>query len=59
MFAEHHCQHGTVGSGKLTRQPQQVAIVAAQAAADHIGHHRDIERWLDDGMQRQLHVGDS
>ncbi len=44
VFAEHHGQHCAVLAGQLMGQAQQVTVVAAQAATDHIRHHADVKR---------------
>ena len=51
-LAEYHRQHRSVAARQLVGQPQQIAVVAAQAAPDHIRHHGDIKRRGRDLMQR-------
>ncbi|EJT85347.1 hypothetical protein PPS11_10668 [Pseudomonas putida S11] len=38
-------------------QAEQIAVVAAQAATDHIRHHGDVERRRRHLVQRQLDFG--
>ncbi|MNP32134.1 hypothetical protein D3C76_1253000 [compost metagenome] len=44
VLAEDHGQYRAVLAGQLMSQAEQVAVVAAQAAADHVRHHADVER---------------
>ncbi len=56
MFAKHHRQHCTVAAGQLPGQAEQIAVVAAQAATNHVRHHVDVERRRWHLVQRQLHL---
>ena len=38
-------------------EAEQILVVAAQAATDHVRHHGDVERRLGHLMQRQLYLG--
>ncbi len=55
MFAKDHGQHRAVLARQLMGQAQEVAVVTAQAATDHVRHNADVERWRRHLMQRQLH----
>ncbi|MNE59582.1 hypothetical protein D3C80_1546880 [compost metagenome] len=55
MLTEDHGQHRAVLAGQLMGQAQQVAVVTAQAATDHIRHHADVKRRCGHLMQWQLH----
>ncbi|MNE38437.1 hypothetical protein D3C80_1323340 [compost metagenome] len=55
VLAKHHGQHRAVTPGQAMGEAKQVAIVAAQAATDHVRDHGDVKRRLQHLMQRQLH----
>ncbi|MNM99357.1 hypothetical protein D3C81_1119170 [compost metagenome] len=55
VLTEHYGQHCAFLAGQLAGQAEQVAVVAGEAAADHVRHHGDDEGRLLDHMQWQLH----
>src|SRR6059058_1197755 len=57
VLAKDHGQYRALFASHAMGQAQQIAVMTAQAAADHVGGDANVERRLYNLMQWQLHFG--